>query len=1239
MKLRRSVKQRILAACITTVGLSAGLLSGMPQKGYAEMTENRIEMTSSNAARNPARSAVTGDIWSNWTGDISFLSGSCGDGSKEQPYQISTKAQLMGLSELAAMGMKIGASEGTYPGNYSGSYFELTRDIDLGGMEWIPIGFYRNGSEINRGESAWFEGYFNGNGKTISNFRLYRPSWNHVGLFGMVKNSEIENLTVKPGYVITAGENAGILAGSVENSVIRNVKTAGALRTFGNTGGIAGEVSEGTVIENCTADHIAMDSGEEKETYTGGIAGRASESLIADCIVNTGDSLSARIQGGGYVGGITGFQNNTDIFNVRVMGTIGGTGSQSIGGVTGKYASGKMKVARFEGRIASSGLGNAAREGTFIGTHDTGFHFRYGTGSGADLAYLFADQEGKIRAGICGSGIPEDNRFTYDAHIGFWHSGDNYFTLIQGEGSREEENRYFYEELEQGILHLIDTEEAVRWEKFLPDHFAPGPTGRPVKGHLVSVLQIDTAANVENYYDVAVLTARGVSAYSKEMDKEHRGAVAAGDLITVVTAPKNTIEEKYQMEGTPTYTDENGVRRRMAYQTGGAYTFIMPDHDTEISAVYKKVAANIRVIPEEISFRVTEERTGDRKNPSVVTEVKNAAGKLIARYINGKLESGTQVQEVTVEAAVDKNNDVADSRVRWSVDDRDLLLLKRNDDEDAEGYTGKRASVELNLQADFFLDIIRKAETEQAEKNYRYPIPDTVYGNGTLGGIAVLTAETRPASSFEGKPLTANCRIPVTFQIRDKTKVAADGISLDKNAVSFSVTRTLTGDRTKPEETISVSGPVTLSASFGPEYFDKRSISWTVSDSTILSLDSGSYSGETGGNDYRSASILAVKDSRWIRDIMAADDAMHEEDPYCLRKGMGEKKAVVTVEAEDMLGNRKTAVCEAVVTFVTKDGTTVRAESIEADRESLEFDMILTKTGPVSKPEISWSGNGEQKVTARVLPEKIDSREPDDMWPELSWEADSTLITVGKDGTVKPVTDAEWLTAAMKIYPYSAEKKTVMSAKSGDKRKDIPVVLRFRMEDRTYSSSGGGSSGSSGSSTVKKYSSGITTEGTTTAAIAAPARSITGLWVKDGAGRWIFTSDGRTYANEWAYIHNPYAADGQESASWFFFGEDGAMMTGWYQDSEDKSWYYLHDREDGSLGHMYTGWCQINGSWYFFDKSGRMATGWSWIGGKCYYLDPNNGDMLAGSVTPDGFYVDDSGAWVVNGIVQIQEID
>ena len=96
-------------------------------------------------------------------------------------------------------------------------------------------------------------------------------------------------------------------------------------------------------------------------------------------------------------------------------------------------------------------------------------------------------------------------------------------------------------------------------------------------------------------------------------------------MVTVTTAPKNTDEEKYQMDGVPTYTDEDGKRQEMAYQTGGTYSFIMPEHDTELSAVYKKVAASVRIEPEEYLFRVVQERTGDRKNPSVTTEVRDGA--------------------------------------------------------------------------------------------------------------------------------------------------------------------------------------------------------------------------------------------------------------------------------------------------------------------------------------------------------------------------------------------------------------------------------------------------------------------------------------------------------------------------------------------------------------------------------------------------------------------------------------
>ena len=72
----------------------------------------------------------------------------------------------------------------------------------------------------------------------------------------------------------------------------------------------------------------------------------------------------------------------------------------------------------------------------------------------------------------------------------------------------------------------------------------------------------------------------------------------------------------------------------------------------------------MRVEPQEFAFRVTEERTGDRMNPSITTEVRDSAGKLLVRYLNGKPEAGTKVQDVKIQAVVDKNNDVADEAVR-----------------------------------------------------------------------------------------------------------------------------------------------------------------------------------------------------------------------------------------------------------------------------------------------------------------------------------------------------------------------------------------------------------------------------------------------------------------------------------------------------------------------------------------------------------------------------------------------
>ena len=138
---------------------------------------------------------------------------------------------------------------------------------------------------------------------------------------------------------------------------------------------------------------------------------------------------------------------------------------------------------------------------------------------------------------------------------------------------------------------------------------------------------------------------------------------------------------------------------------------------------------------------------------------------------------------------------------------------------------------------------------------------------------------------------------------------------------------------------------------------------------------------------------------------------------------------------------------------------------------------------------------------------------------------------------------------------------------------------------------------------------------------AEPAGSVTGTWIQTADGRWTFTSGGRTYNSEWAYIHNPYAdaQKGQKPADWFRFDSTGHMVTGWFTD-QDGNKYYLNPLSDNTLGRMVTGWSWIQG------EDGKM---------RCYYFnqvsDGTKGALLRNTATPDGYLVNSDGMWIVNG--------
>ena len=217
-----------------------------------------------------------------------------GEGSKANPYHINTAAQLNNVR------------------NHLNQHFKLTENIDLsnftGKKGWQPIGSQNNP----------FTGSFIGDGYKITNLTIKRDENNDIGLFSVIDNGKIQNITL---------ENVDISG-----------KTA--------VGGIAGWNLDGKIIESSVSGEIwAAD-------WTGGITG-----------INSGQIeksyTDVEIFGDEQVGGLTGV-NNDLIKNSYTQGEI--TGNAFVGGINGvnsegiiekSYAVSNVRATRYSGGIAA----------------------------------------------------------------------------------------------------------------------------------------------------------------------------------------------------------------------------------------------------------------------------------------------------------------------------------------------------------------------------------------------------------------------------------------------------------------------------------------------------------------------------------------------------------------------------------------------------------------------------------------------------------------------------------------------------------------------------------------------------------------------------------------------------------------------------------------------------------------------------------------------------------------------
>lgn len=226
-----------------------------------------------------------------------------GDGTEENPYQVSTPEQL---NEVR---------------NYLDKYFIQINDIDLTVITGVNGDYYNNGAGWKPigNETDKFSGTYNGCGYKIIGLKVNRDET--CGLFG-VTNGKIHNLgiiesEIKGQYAGSiAGVNYGVIINCYNKSTVSNPYPAKNIVNLA-IGGIAGRNYTGGSITNCynTGNISAtITASGNSIACSGGITGDNGGGITRNCY-NTG-KISGSASFSCRVGGIVGSHgNNSTVTN------------------------------------------------------------------------------------------------------------------------------------------------------------------------------------------------------------------------------------------------------------------------------------------------------------------------------------------------------------------------------------------------------------------------------------------------------------------------------------------------------------------------------------------------------------------------------------------------------------------------------------------------------------------------------------------------------------------------------------------------------------------------------------------------------------------------------------------------------------------------------------------------------------------------------------------------------------
>lgn len=229
-------------------------------------------------------------------------------------------------------------------------------------LSWEPIG-----------NSDWsYVGTFDGNGKTITNLYI-NATQAYMGLFGIIYQSTIKNLTFENANVTNTENNIGILAGYAGNgNTLQNIKISNTCQIKGGndyTGGIVGYL-DGNAY-NCV--NYATVQGTEDVGGLFGFYSRDGNSMTA--CANYGNVTASSYTAGGLVGY---FKSGT-IKDCANYGDI--TGTSNVGNLIGNAQSCNLNNVLGTGNVTSTAT-SIGYAGILVG----GINSSSGTASGI-LAY------------------------------------------------------------------------------------------------------------------------------------------------------------------------------------------------------------------------------------------------------------------------------------------------------------------------------------------------------------------------------------------------------------------------------------------------------------------------------------------------------------------------------------------------------------------------------------------------------------------------------------------------------------------------------------------------------------------------------------------------------------------------------------------------------------------------------------------------------------------------------------